>query len=911
MKVVSHRRSWFVCSLILSFLLLGGWRQTARAGANLDQGSNGTAALPISPIDWINGNAGSSKAHFIEGYSQAYRLDVTSLSGGLTYKVRLAYDIMQGGKHAFDYLTHYSCLLPHNVSDIPFNHPAETVDPLKGLSTGVEFDAPSSLPIPAPNSASSPVANQPTLSFNNTAVCEKKITIYNGTINSITYVSQGDLATTGNSAAEIEIIFTVGTFRDRVLLAWGAHIASAIDWLGNSASEINGSPYHMHFNGLFDLNGNAIGGNSSQDRSLSADAVVNPCEVLDVQCDGLDLCGASVCNPLTALCVNTYVPQGNQCGDPSHTGLCEIGGVCTGDSIYCPATGNAPDNTPCTDSNACTVNDTCQAGVCQPGTPLVCPGASDQCHDAGTCDAANGTCSNPAKDNGTSCTDGNACTQTDTCQAGVCTGSNPVVCQASDQCHVAGICNTGTGACSNPNAPQFTACGSSDNTSCNAPDSCDANGQCVDRKKVAGYVCQSANGICDPAHTCDGTSDTCQPHYAADNTVCGNASGQCANDPVCNGAGQCSAETPKDNKTVCRAQNGLCDLAELCTGYSAQCPDDSKVAAGTTCRLSAGSCDVPEICDGSSKQCPADIFVTAGYPCRDSAGLCDPEEFCTGNSPLCPVNVVFDPNRDKSCEAEFCQTAGFWSSHAGTEKKNGKSQNITLAVIDLADSIRNLPAKDLINLYGQYGKLNICGENIVNTQLNDAASALESMCVSPQGDQRLQLVRQLTAASLNCILSTGSADCLGVDGPSNLKIEDVFAACNLACEAGITNAQATPPDGPVFSCIAALDCWNNGGIFHEATNFCQTGTCLLDGVTACNGSSGCPLYYGQAQSCVSLATTCHGQPLVKDGFFDFDPPGPAGSTDACNQAIANKCTVVAPGEVECKDRFGNIIDSAQ
>ena len=33
-------------------------------------------------------------------------------------------------------------------------------------------------------------------------------------------------------------------------------------------------------------------------------------------------------------------------------------------------------------------------------------------------------CSDPAKPDGSSCSDGSACTQTDTCQAGTCTGSN-------------------------------------------------------------------------------------------------------------------------------------------------------------------------------------------------------------------------------------------------------------------------------------------------------------------------------------------------------------------------------------------------------------------------------------------------------------------------------------------------------
>ena len=54
--------------------------------------------------------------------------------------------------------------------------------------------------------------------------------------------------------------------------------------------------------------------------------------------------------------------------------------------------------------------------------------------------------------NGAYCDDGNACSQTDTCEGGVCNGGDPVVCTASDQCHDAGTCNPSDGTCSNPPA---------------------------------------------------------------------------------------------------------------------------------------------------------------------------------------------------------------------------------------------------------------------------------------------------------------------------------------------------------------------------------------------------------------------------------------------------------------------------
>ena len=102
------------------------------------------------------------------------------------------------------------------------------------------------------------------------------------------------------------------------------------------------------------------------------------------------------------------------------------------------------DGTACDDSDACTQTDTCQSGSCTGANPVICS-ALDQCHVAGVCQPATGNCTNPDKADGSACDDLDACTQTDECQSGNCVGSNPVVCVASDQCHVAGVCNPATG----------------------------------------------------------------------------------------------------------------------------------------------------------------------------------------------------------------------------------------------------------------------------------------------------------------------------------------------------------------------------------------------------------------------------------------------------------------------------------
>jgi hypothetical protein len=78
----------------------------------------------------------------------------------------------------------------------------------------------------------------------------------------------------------------------------------------------------------------------------------------------------------------------------------------------------------CDDHNACNGVETFDpTSGCVAGTPVVCT-ASDQCHDAGTCDPATGTCSTPNKPDGATCNDGNSSTSADTCQGGVCIGGS-------------------------------------------------------------------------------------------------------------------------------------------------------------------------------------------------------------------------------------------------------------------------------------------------------------------------------------------------------------------------------------------------------------------------------------------------------------------------------------------------------
>src|SRR5207253_114352 len=179
---------------------------------------------------------------------------------------------------------------------------------------------------------------------------------------------------------------------------------------------------------------------------------------------------------------------------------CHTAGTCNPATGACSNPAKA-DGTPCNDRNACTQTDTCAPGTCV-GTNTAEDSRADQGHTAGTCNPATGACSNPAKPDGASCNDGNACTQTDTCPLATCVGTSPVVCTASDQCHTAGTCNPASGACSNPAKADGTPC--DDRNACTETDVC-ALGTCVGTDPV---VC-TASDPCHAAGTCDPATGAC------------------------------------------------------------------------------------------------------------------------------------------------------------------------------------------------------------------------------------------------------------------------------------------------------------------------------------------------------------------------------------------------------------------
>jgi hypothetical protein len=483
---------------------------------------------------------------------------------------------------------------------------------------------------------------------------------------------------------------------------------------------------------------------------------------------------------------------------------------------------------PCDDGNVCNGLETCNPDTaqCSPGSPLNCNDGNACTLDS--CDPISGCVNTPQPPS--TCDDGNACTD-DSCDPAtgcVNTPKPPSFCDDNNVCTV-DSCNPATGCVNTPQPPSFC----NDNNACTV-DSCDPISGCVNTPQPPSF-CNDNNActddVCDPASGCVNTPKP--PDFCNDNNVC--------TVDACVPATGC-VNTPQppsfcDDNNACT--DDVCDPAKGCvnTPKPPDFCDDANVCTDDSCDPATGCVNTekpPSFCDDND-------------PCTDDA--CDPQDGCVHTPP-----EVMPPG----CGEAICRTPGFWGTHAGTEKKN--SINIAEAVIDCADgNCDDHTASDFILICGE--KIDSPDSNPADgtTDINDASSSTEAMCVPVKGDSTLQLARQLTAAALNCLISGGGADCGGTSLYST-----VFADCNALCASG------TATQSEITACISQLDCINNGNNF-------ANGACSAGG-----------------------AGNCHERLLVNEDLgLDFDPPGAAGSSNACNAATGTRCTVVGPLESAC------------
>jgi hypothetical protein len=153
--------------------------------------------------------------------------------------------------------------------------------------------------------------------------------------------------------------------------------------------------------------------------------------------------------------------------------------VCTAGRCTNPA---ANEGLSCADPDPCNGAESCRSGVCQSPGSLNCndnnPCTTDACNIQTGCTHTLVSGCQSCTSNGT-CSDGNACNGTETCQGGLCRTGTPLSCSDGNVC-TSDACSVQTG-CVNTPLPSCQSCGTSaecdDGDPCNGPETCQG-GRC-------------------------------------------------------------------------------------------------------------------------------------------------------------------------------------------------------------------------------------------------------------------------------------------------------------------------------------------------------------------------------------------------------------------------------------------------
>ena|GEM_PF-1694794 len=255
----------------------------ANIATDISQCQNGGIGDPLQPCNESdfpaasgygyegNANSNGGNSHWFEGDFVPLRIVGTNYSVGAG-NIQFSIDVTKGGKHAYDYIGTFSST---ETTGAPTSSHANHNNPVGDIISGDLPTTPdSSGAIPAAALSGFPAACGSNTFAGSQAAGTIKAWGTSGPL-TVTYVSQNVGSSDCTTTIQVAWGATQPTFGGTIVIAYAPHIAKQSDWgAGNSAININGSPYHSSL--VQRTTGNDTKGIGNQDAKLAASAVVLP-----------------------------------------------------------------------------------------------------------------------------------------------------------------------------------------------------------------------------------------------------------------------------------------------------------------------------------------------------------------------------------------------------------------------------------------------------------------------------------------------------------------------------------------------------------------------------------------------------------------------------------------------------------
>ncbi|XP_076377687.1 disintegrin and metalloproteinase domain-containing protein mind-meld isoform X4 [Megalopta genalis] len=151
-----------------------------------------------------------------------------------------------------------------------------------------------------------------------------------------------------------------------------------------------------------------------------------------------------------------------------------------------------------------------------------------------------------------------------------------------------------------------------------------------------------------------------KPNQVDSNRYCGNRVVDDGEQCDCGPIDECKDFDPCCDPITCN----LIREAECAAGPC--CNKCKLVPSGVVCRKATNECDLPEVCTGKSGQCPEDVFKKNGSPCSDNTGFCF-NGVCPALDLQCEQIWGYGGiAADKHCY-EYYNSKGSLNGHCGTD----------------------------------------------------------------------------------------------------------------------------------------------------------------------------------------------------------------------------------------------------